>query len=231
MTICIAALCENGAGCILASDKMVTVHFPMGYEFENEEVKKIVEIEHSGPAYVIISGDIIFADEVIEKAKQTIIAEKITSTASIVEAIRTAYQLIRREMVVQSRLEPLGFTLSTFTENQQKLQAQVVLSIHQAFQTHNPGVEFVVAGKDEDSSHIYIIRNPGLKACYDTIGYVAIGSGGPHATYQFLDSEYRKSMKKKEVLEIVKLAKERSEKAPGVGRGTQITEIGGVTHD
>lgn len=43
MTICIAALYKNGEGCILASDRMVTVHFPMGYEYENEEVKKIIE--------------------------------------------------------------------------------------------------------------------------------------------------------------------------------------------
>lgn len=107
----------------------------------------------------------------------------------------------------------------------------MVLTIDQSFKTYNPRVDFVIAGKDENSCYIYTITNPGQKVCHNAIGYVAVGSGGPHAIYQFLDSEYKKSMDKEEVIAIVKSAKKRSEKAPGVGRETQITEIGGVTND
>lgn len=231
MTICIAALCENGKGCILASDKMVTVRFPMGYEYEHEEVEKIVELEQSGPIYALISGNVLFADEVIEDAKRKVIAAKTIGTANIAETMRVSYQSIRRQVIVHNELESRGLDLPTYLQNQQKLLPQLALMINQVFRTYDPMVQFVIAGKDEDSCHIYTITNPGQKVCHDAIGYVAIGTGAPHAIYQFLDLEYRKSMTKKEVTEIVRLAKKRSEKAPGVGRETQITEIGGIVND
>lgn len=231
MTICIAALYKNGEGCILASDRMVTVHFPMGYEYENEEVEKIIEIEHSGPIYALISGDVLFANEVIEKTKREITAAKTVGTANTAEAIRASYQLIRRQVIIHNELEPRGLDLPGYLNDQQRLLPQLVLAIDQSFKTYNPRVDFVIAGKDEDSCCIYTITNPGQKVCHNAIGYVAVGSGGPHAIYQFLDSGYKKSMEKEEVIAIVKLAKKRSEKAPGVGRETQITEIGGITND
>lgn len=231
MTICIAALYENGKGCILASDKMVTVQFPMGYEYENKEVQKIVEIEHSGPVYVLTSGNILFADEILEEAKRKVTAGKIIGTVNISEIIRTSYQSVRRQVIIHNELEPRGLDLPTYIQNQQKLLPQLALLINQVFKTYNPRVEFVVAGKDEGSCCIYTITNPGQKICHNVIGYVAIGTGGPHAIYQFLDSEYKKSMEKKEVLEIVELAKKRSEKAPGVGKATEIREIGGTAND
>jgi len=60
LTICIAALYDNGKGCVLASDQMTTVHFPIGYEFENEEVKKIIKIRETAVAYLLIAGDVFF---------------------------------------------------------------------------------------------------------------------------------------------------------------------------
>lgn len=231
MTICIAALYENGKGCILASDKMVTVRWPISYEYEHEEVEKIAELEHSGPIYALTSGDVLFADEVIEDAKRKVIAAKTIGTANIAETMRVSYQSMRRQIIVRNELESRGLDLATYMQGQQKLLPQVAFGINQVFRTYNPMVQFVVAGKDEESCHIYTITNPGQKVCHDAIGYVAIGTGGLHAIYQFLDSEYRKSMKKKEVLEIVELAKKRSEKAPGVGKGKEIREIGGVVND
>jgi len=41
MTVCIAALYDDGKGCVLTSDQMTTAHFPIGYEFESDEVEKL----------------------------------------------------------------------------------------------------------------------------------------------------------------------------------------------
>ena len=46
MTVCIAALYGNGSGAVLASDRMVTAHIPIEYEFEYEERAKIVELDN-----------------------------------------------------------------------------------------------------------------------------------------------------------------------------------------
>ena len=44
MTICIAALYDNGKGAVLASDQMITASIPIGYEFEHQEITKIVPL-------------------------------------------------------------------------------------------------------------------------------------------------------------------------------------------
>ena len=41
LTICVAALYEDGKGAVLASDRMVTAHIPFGYEFEHQQTAKI----------------------------------------------------------------------------------------------------------------------------------------------------------------------------------------------
>ncbi len=66
MTICIASLYKNGAGCILVSDRMVKGHFPMGYEYENKEVGEILEIEHPGPLYILTSGSIFLVMKLLK---------------------------------------------------------------------------------------------------------------------------------------------------------------------
>ena len=42
MTVCIATLYGSGKGVVLVSDRMVTAHIPMGYEYEHKETDKII---------------------------------------------------------------------------------------------------------------------------------------------------------------------------------------------
>ena len=223
MTICIALLYDKGQGCLLASDQMTTGHIPIGYEFENEEIEKIVKISEN--VYVLTSGDVLFAREVINIVTQRIITDNIHVVSGIAEAIRGAYQLVRRTRVVRNELEPRGMDLNIFLNNQQKLLPQLVLVIDQAFRTYNPMTEFIIAGKDKDSCHIYTIVNPGDLMCHDPIGFVAIGTGGPHAVYSMIASDYKKSMDKEKAKKVIEEAKKRSEVAPGVGKLTTIIEL------
>jgi len=223
MTVCIAAIYGNGSGCILASDQMTTAHFPIGYEFENEEVEKIVKINDN--IYVLISGDVLFANEVISLTNQRIRVDNIQTVFGIVEVFRNSYQLARRNRIARNELEPRGIDLNTFLNLQQKLLPALVQIIDQAFRTFNPQVEFIIAGKDGASWHVYTVRNPGDLICHDPIGFVAIGSGGPHAVYSLIESNYKKSLDKDTIKEAVKKAKERSEVAPGVGKKTKVVEL------
>jgi hypothetical protein len=222
MTVCIAALYDNGAGCVLASDQMITAHFPIGYEFETGDIEKIVKVVESACVYVLISGDVLFADEVIEHAKKQINATNIKDTAAIAEEIRKSYQLLRRTRIIRNELEPRGLDINTYYQSQQRLLAPIVQMIDNAFKTFNPRVEFLIAGKDEKSCHIFTVVNPGDILCNDHLGYAAIGSGAPHAMYSLIESNYSKSANKETAEKMVKKAKERSEVAPGVGKGTKI---------
>jgi hypothetical protein len=225
MTICIAALFENGKGCILASDQMTTAHFPIGYEFENEEVKKIIKVRGTAVAHVLTAGDVLFANEVLEAVRKNIDEKGITATPIIAELFRCHYQNLRRQHIIRSELEPRGLTLDSYYQGQQRFLPMIVQLIDNALKTGNPRTELIVAGLCESSCSIFSIVNPGDLFCHDAIGFMAIGSGAPHAVYSLIESEYKKSMDEKTVLELVKKAKLRSEVAPGVGRGTEILSI------
>jgi len=223
MTVCIAALCNNGQGCILTSDQMTTANIPMGYEFENEEVSKIIEVRDG--AFVLTAGDVLFSNEAINMAKTRIITENIQSAEGIGDAIRQAYQQIRKTRIIRTELESRGLDLGAYLNMQQKLNPAIVQLVDNAFRNYHPQVEFIFVGKDGNSCHIYTILNPGDIFCQDPIGFAAIGSGAPHALYSLIEANYKKSMDAKTVKELVEKAKQRSEVAPGVGSATSTQEI------
>ncbi len=230
MTICIAALYENGKGCVLASDQMTTAHFPIGYEFENEEVKKIIKVRETTVAYLLLAGDVLFANEILEAVRKDVDAKGITSTPIIAESFRQHYQNVRKQHIFRTELEPRGLTLDTFYQGHQRLLLQVVMLIDNALKIGNPKTELIIAGFGESCCSIFSIINPGDLFCHDAIGFVAVGSGAPHAVYSLIESGYKKSMDAQTVYTLVEKAKHRSEVAPGVGRGTEITSIPEVKH-
>ena len=222
MTICIAALYENGKGCVLASDQMVTAHFPIGYEFESDEVDKIVNVCSAAPIHTLIAGDVFFANNILEMAKKEAEVKGISTTPGIAELVRKSYQTVRRNVIIHTQLESRGLDINTYYNSHQRLLPQIVQIIDNMFATYSAKVDLIVAGMGESKCNIYTITNPGQIVCNDPIGYSAIGTGAPHAIYSLIESNYKKSLSKKEVEELVTKAKERSEVAPGVGKKTKI---------
>lgn len=223
LTICIAALYKDGNGCILASDQMTTAHFPIGYEFESEEVGKIVKIIEN--VHVLISGDVLFANQVIEEAKREIGDDTNKSIAEFAEIVRRSYVKERMTRLAHTVLEPRGLNLQSYFNLQQRLAMPVVQLIDRAFVEWKTRVELIVVGKDGSGCHIYTIQNPGTLACHNPVGFAAIGTGGPHAVYTLIELKYKKSLSKEQVEKLVKNAKTRSEVAPGVGKETTIISI------
>lgn len=222
MTVCIAALCDNGRGCVFASDQMTTAHFPLGYEFESEEVEKILKIGKS--AHVLISGDVLFANEVIDMARPKL-EGKGDRVSIVADEVRGAYQTVRKLRLIHNELEPRGLTLDSYYQSQQRLVAGIVQMIDQALKSWNPAVDLLVVGVDSSGCHICTVGNPGLSICHDPIGFAAIGSGAPHAIYSLIESDYRKSLSREMVESLVGKAKERSQVAPGVGAKTRMAYI------
>ena len=224
MTVCIAALYESCGGCYLISDQMTTAHFPIGYEFESEDIGKIIKLNKK--TCTLTAGDVLFASEVVMETQQKLGSEsKAITVSEIAEYVRMAYQEARKRHIIRNELEPRGLDLNLYYENQQKLVPPIVQMIDEQFRTWNPEVELIVAGKDSSGCHIYTVLNPGDILCHDSVGFVAIGSGGPHALYSIIESTYKKTISKDEVVGLIKRAKRRSEVAPGVGTATNDVSI------
>lgn len=226
MTICIAAIYGNGEGSVLVSDRMVTAHFPIGYEFEHQEDTKIIALYGKNATHIMIAGDVLLGNEVLNVARDEITQCDADIPASKVgEIVRQAYQKVRLTKIVHQELEPRGLNLSSYHDMQQRLSPQIVQMVDQAMHNVDLGVQMLVAGPSSGRHTIHSIANPGVVNDHTPIGYGCIGSGSPHAMYSLIEGSYRKSMSKKEVTDLVNEAKERSEVAPGVGVETTFVEI------
>ena len=224
MTVCIAALYDNGRGVVLASDQMVTANIPIGYEFEHQEIPKIVSLTDSVPIYALAAGDVLLGTEILNTARVQLQQQQHAVTVSeAVEAVRAVYQRVRLLNIVQRELEPRGLSLDSYYAGHQSLAPQVLQIVDQALSQVDVGVEFIVAGPGESGTYsIHTVGNPGVTNDHTPIGYCAIGSGAPHAMYFLIEAPYKHSLGSGEVAELVRKAKTRSEVAPGVGSGTQV---------
>lgn len=226
MTVCIAALYGGGAGVILVSDRMVTAHIPIGYEFEHQENTKIVELDGADSVHVLVAGDVLRGHEILGVARAQLAQKEGGTTASeAAETVRVAYQQVRLANIIHRELEPRGLDLNSYYGRQQQLAPQVVQIVDQALCNGDMGVEMLVAGPNGDSHAIYTVLNPGTTHDNSAIGHGAIGSGAPHALYSLIEGSYKPSLSKEEVIGLVQGAKKRSEVAPGVGVETTIVEI------
>ena len=77
----------------MVSDRMVTAHFPIGYEFEHQEDSKIMPLDDGGTVYVMIAGDGLRGNEILNDAKlQMVHNERDVSLQETAEIVRIAYQ-------------------------------------------------------------------------------------------------------------------------------------------
>lgn len=221
MTVCIAALYENGEGAVLISDQMVTAHIPIGYEFEQKETSKIIAMDDSESVYALVSGDVLLGNQIIGAAKTQLQQQNGNSSAEhTAQVVRAAYQQARLTEIINRELEPRGLDLNGFYGRHQQLAQQVVQMIDQAMTQTNIGVEFIIAGFSGSTHTIHTILNPGVISNNNPIGHGAIGSGSPHALYSLIEDNYNPSLSKEDVIDMVERAKTRSEVAPGVGSAT-----------
>jgi len=73
--------------------------------------------------------------------------------------------------------------------------------------------------------HLYVVFSPGSIEPFERIGYVAIGSGAPHAQNTFILERYSPETSFDKALYLVYKAKKIAERAPGVGQSTDIVVV------
>lgn len=224
MTVCIAALCDDGQGVVLASDQMVTVPFPINYEFEHEGSTKILPLV--GETKVLLSGDVFRGHEMVGMARSALSKHRgPVTTAEATEVVRSCYQDLRRTCITQAQLEPRGLDIPSFYSNHHQLVPDLVGAIDQALANANLGIELVVAGRNGDRFAVYSVTHPGIVHDHSVLGYGVIGSGAAHAMYSLIEADYRPTMPRAQVVDLVTAAKTRSQVAPGVGLRTTLEAI------
>lgn len=210
MTICIAGICgENRV--VLASDRMITESGTLRVEFEPDRPKMI---SLTDSVIALSAGDALRPFDVKQK-----IDDNLTGFADdIAEEIKEAVSSVTQRILKDEHLSKYGLDFPAFFDLDSGLAGQLFREIKEHEESGVLGVTLLIAGVDEQGSHIFVVRDPAEKVCFDDIGFHAIGSGTDHARGSLIFNEFHKrSLSLSEGVYLLYEAKKAAEIAPGVG--------------
>ena len=216
MTICIGALCEKRAKAVFASDRMVTSR-QLLIEFEHDEPKFETLTEK---CVAVTAGEALPPTELFRAARTQI--QDSPRIGEIADVVETNFAKMRTKRVEDLFFKPRGLTIQNFLQAQRVMNANVVLRLDRQIETTRMNVTILIIGVDMDGAHIYQVVDPGHAECFDKLGFHAIGSGLPHAISTFISYNYTPQVPLKRATYVIYEAKKSAEKAPGVGKATDI---------
>lgn len=157
MTVCIAAMCDNGENIVCAADRMITIGGVLQLEPQHSKIKPIGE-----NALTMYAGDSEVDAAIKDRLDETlneVEIEKLTVKGIVRLLLRvfTEERLARAEVSILSKQ---GLNNDTFLSRQNEMAPTFIEKILKARSNYKmPTVETIVAGHDAAGGHIYIIRN------------------------------------------------------------------------
>lgn len=215
MTVCIAAICDDGESLVLASDCMVTSPSLL-LNFEHN-CKKMSQL---AGCIALTAGDALAYSELFGMANKEIEKLKSPSVEEVVVKLKECYQTIRMIEIEERILIPSGFkNIHHFHERQNILLKEIVVGLQKRIETYDHGLSIIIAGMTDDVAHIHEVSNPGTSRCFDSIGFHVIGTGQPHAINALVSRGCNQETGLGDAIMMVYDAKRMAERAPGVGSG------------
>ena len=148
------------------------------------------------------------------------------NVADVADVYIKHYNAAKQKRAERQILAALNLDGESFIAKQQLMSEKLVSDIARELTNFEmPGVSTLIAGIDPSGAHLYQIHG-NEPNCLDTVGFGAIGSGGRHATSQFMLARHGSNAGFSDTLMLTYLAKRRSEVAPGVGTGTDMIMVG-----
>ncbi|MFH1538654.1 MAG: hypothetical protein ABIH66_06830 [bacterium] len=220
VTVCTAALCENGKKIICTSDRKV-YNPELGIAYEPPQ-RKIISIT---PRIIMMNaGDLEFQTAIQHRFYDSISGRK-KRNLKIRNAANIYIKCLNDESAVMSEqkiLAPLNLNFQTFYKEQKKMEPDFVKKIANDLNIfQSPISETIITGFDSEGGHIYCIYNSGI-VCRDEVGYASIGGGGKNSDSQLMLSKYTQQADAISALLQVYWAKKRAEANPSVGEYTDM---------
>ena len=144
--------------------------------------------------------------------------------ATLSEQIKLQFCQVRIQRVNDLILGTRGIDFESFYQGGMinRFPGDLAMLIDSQVQKFALGTTILVAGVDDSGSHIYSIDDPGTMACFDRLGYHAIGMGHRHGVLELVSSGQHPSKSVEETIANVYRAKRVAELAPGVGQATSM---------
>jgi len=220
MTVCIATIYGKDEGVIAIADKMFTSAPGIVTVHEVNENNKITKL--SDTAIVMMAGNVINASSIISELVGQVKKDELL--ASIAAKAAKIYEEHYRD-AINTELSRWGMDLETFNSSQQSLDSDMVNRLNTLIGSSSLEVEMIITGRDGNGPGLYVVTNPGVVNCFDSIGRAIIGSGTAHASLSVVDSECQKSDNYGRALYTTFKAKKRAEYDPNVGKYTSVCVV------
>ncbi len=224
MTICAALICKQGAEYVIVgvADRMYTRN--MGnYQIEYECYQSKAHFFRKN-IMALAAGDGDFAHEICCLTQHEGAAGGLAKVSEIAELCAEKHAQLRSRRTGSFFLGPLGLTHETFVSKQRKLDPALVADTAHKLQHEDwhLRVETLVFGIDSTGPHIYHVYDPGLWLYRTKLGYLAIGMGALLFETTLTSIGHFSGMPLMHGLMLMMSAKRQAERAPGVGKATDI---------
>jgi 20S proteasome alpha/beta subunit len=229
MTVCVAAICDNGKTIILVSDRMIGPGF-----IESEpNINKVVKL-HSQWWLLFAGDDISPVFDIIDYAKEAIKkkhAEKNrrpddpAQLQTVMDAVRESYEKKRMEQAESLYLRPIGWNIATFNAS---AGGPICLpdfgEIKAKIADYVLNIELIVAGFSEGTAYVFSLvgREGAIVNRHDLPGFYSIGSGGTGAVFMLYYRDMSYKTIAREAIYYAMEAKLFGEQASGVGEDTDF---------
>lgn len=224
MTVCIAAITEEGKKAILVADKLVTSQGLLPYQVDMA-ADKIMKLSEHTQTHVMYCGGVSDAMTIIENSiKAGTEGKNVEEIANIVNSEHLKYliSILDRAQITGRGMESREW----YYENHLKMHESLTNKIDSILETYtlNSQTQFIICGKSYNGMYkvYYLNTNPRLMPSPNISGYATIGSGGGFANFVMIQSKYEKTLDKDIVTQIVLKAKKESENDRDVGSSHDV---------
>jgi hypothetical protein len=241
LTVCIAAICNDGYSIVLAADRMITAR---GTEFEipgltrqSNRASILKTVPLNKHLIAMTSGDAGFQSDAMQhlfsriNPEGLLFATPTTHTSSSIHVRDAALLYLefcdeQRRRATNSLLAPYGLDVGSFIAKQKSMNAEFVTSICTEVEDLRSqiGDPVLFCGIDGTGAHIVHCDGDRLSSA-DSFAFAAIGSGGEHAESQFMLGNHTRFASVPDTILLTYVAKKRSEVAQGVGEQTDMFVI------
>ena len=195
MTVCVAALANNGRAVVLVADKALTYGDNIYRPAMTGEggVEKMLEIGERWKA--LLSDDPTVAEQIVGIVRGELEAHPDIGDShnAMMDAVKEAYQQIREQRVVDEVLRPQMLTKDLWTGRSNTLSPLnevFVEGVAREVSRFSPRCSLLVAGFDSNGDGtIFSVGNPGVIVSHALSGYGAIGIGQETALSRLLWAE------------------------------------------
>lgn len=232
MTVCIATIYgkpgyngENAdleTGIVISADRMVSYQ-DGAFTYESKTRKIQYFRPHNDISFALMgTGAVNYIEDFFREFEKTDL-NQLKNIEDVAKVGSETFGKMVRDSIEAIYLKPLSLDWKSIYDEKSSIPDHISSFITDGLKTvggeMRDGLQILVAGIDKKGPHLFLIESFDLTEV-GTLGYHAIGMGEKAARVSLESNSYSPFMTKNESLLLSLIAKFYSEKAFGVGRGT-----------